>query len=285
MNKVYRRLRQLLQPRSVDIPLPGSFGGAGPLRLHTDQGRDQIVMELAAHGWNSFERPVPAMVASCAQICDGVFFDIGANTGLYSLLAARAAPDLDIHAFEPYPPVSKILLANIALNALSARITVSSFALAEAAGTRSLFVPLQDHGLVESSCSLNADFKAEHSTTLPIQVTTIDDYIESTGIARLGLLKIDVESTEHQVIAGGERSIARDRPLIVLEVLHLADHHWLTGFCDRNGYRIYTLHPDAAQKRNQVAFDGGAWNQCFCPQEKVDVLRQCADAVGLRFEH
>jgi FkbM family methyltransferase len=40
--------------------------------------------------------------------------DVGANTGLYSLLAAAAHPDARVTAFEPYVPVAAPLGANLA---------------------------------------------------------------------------------------------------------------------------------------------------------------------------
>jgi FkbM family methyltransferase len=240
-------------------------------------------MELAVHGWNSFEHPVPDVVSSLAQVTDGSFFDVGANSGLYALLAASASKQVKIHAFEPYPPAIDALLRNIALNDLVQRITLCRSALGDKAGRQPLYIPLQDHGLLESSASLNAGFKTEHSRVLDIDATTIDDYVLESATIRLGLLKIDVESTEHQVLAGGMETIGRDRPLIVLEVLHLADHAWLDTFCRQNNYRIFTLHPQHIQIRDTVAFHGDAWNQCFCPEEKLSVLRHCAEKIGLDF--
>jgi FkbM family methyltransferase len=253
------------------------------LILSSDRGRDQIAMELATHGWNSFEYPAPDVVSSLAQVADGSFFDVGANSGLYALLAASASKQVKIHAFEPYPPAIDALRKNIALNHLVERITLCRSALSDKAGKQSLYIPLQDHGLLESSASLNAGFKTEHSSVLDIDATTIDDYVLEFSPIRLGLLKIDVESTEHQVLAGGMKTIGRDRPLIVLEVLHLADHPLLDTFCRENNYRIFTMHPQHIQIRDTVAFHGDAWNQCFCPEEKLPVLRGCAEKIGIQF--
>lgn len=283
MTAISKSLRRLLQPGKIRIALPTYFEASRSLILSSDRGRDQIAMELAAHGWNSFERPVPGVVSSLAQITDGSFFDVGANSGLYALLAASASTQLSIHAFEPYPPAIDVIKKNIARNGLLERITLCQSALSDKSGRQSLYIPLQDHGLLESSASLNAGFKAEHSAVADVDTTTIDAYVSEPGSIRLGLLKIDVESTEHQVLAGGKHTISRDRPLIVLEVLHLANHPWLDTFCRENNYGIFTLHPNHIQARDTVAFHGDAWNQCFCPQEKLSVLRSCAEQIGIRF--
>lgn len=253
------------------------------MSLLTERGRDQIVLEIAAGGWDSFERPLPALIAAAVRRVSGAFFDVGANTGLYALLAACASREVQVHAFEPYPPAIETLEKNIVLNGFDDRITICRCALGESPERKPLYIPLQNHGLMESSASLNADFKQEHSDVLSIEVTTIDDYLSGLQPLRLGLLKIDVESTEHQVLAGGADSISRDRPLIVLEVLHLADHGWLDAFCRSNQYRIFTLHPNRVERRDSVSFHGDAWNQCFCPEEKVATLESLAADTGLAF--
>lgn len=283
MNTIRRKLHQLLQPRKVNIALPEYFEVANHLQLMTERGRDQIAMELAAHGWSSFERPLPAVISAAVQLVRGAFFDVGANTGLYSLLTACSTRHVDIHAFEPYPPALVTLRKNIELNRLGSRIAVCQSALGEAPGQHPLYIPLQNHGRMESSASLNANFKAEHSEVIDIEVTTVDAYVSRLELARVGLLKIDVESTEHQVLAGGMETIAKDRPLIVLEVLHLADHLWLDAFCKQNRYSIFTLQPDRIQAQTSVSFHGDAWNQCFCPEEKLPVLKHCARKTGLKF--
>lgn len=283
MTALRTRIRRLLRPRKVVVPLPEDFEAAARLILLTAGGRDQIATEVSARGWRSFEWPLPALIAAAVRQVEGSFIDVGANTGFYALLAACASRAATVHAFEPYPPVLETLRRNISINRLEDRITICPQALGSSAGRQPLYVPLQDHGLMESSASLNAGFKPEHSDVIEIDVTTLDAYVSGLQSARVGLLKIDVESTEQQVIAGGSRTIARDRPLIVLEVLHLADHRRLEGFCAGNDYIPFTLHRDRIERRPTVRFHGDAWNQCFCPQERLPLLQACAAGAGLPF--
>src|SRR4051794_10870809 len=48
-----------------------------------------------------------------------VIFDVGANVGIYSLLAAEANPAAEIHAFEPSVSMAKVLASNLRLNNLT----------------------------------------------------------------------------------------------------------------------------------------------------------------------
>ena len=283
VKRVYTRLRQLLEPKYVHLSAPDYFEDSTDILLSTARGRDSIALRLARGGWDGFEAPVPNVVAACAQYTEGAFFDVGANTGLYSLLVAKASLNTSVHAFEPYTPARENLLANIRCNSLASRIDVVEFALSDKKGVQALYIPLQNHGSIESSSSLNPDFKPEHAQAIQVNVSTLDDYVEENEINRLGLLKIDVESTEHLVIAGADDTIKRDRPLIVVEVLHLANHQWLNQFCLDNTYRAFTLHIDSICGRDFVAFDNTAWNQCLCPQENTSILQRCAQTIGLEF--
>ena len=281
--RAYTRFKQLLEPQYVHLSAPSYFEDSTDILLSTARGRDSIALRLARGGWTGFEAPVPDVVAACAQCIEGVFFDVGANTGLYSLLVARASLRTSVYAFEPYPPARENLLVNITCNSLASRINVTEFALSERKGIQAMYIPLQDHGSIESSSSLNPDFKPEHARVIQVKTITLDEYVQDNEINHLGLLKIDVESTEHQVIAGALETIKRNRPLIVLEVLHLANHQWLNHFCQENSYRAFTLHVDSIRGRDQVTFDNSAWNQCFCPQESTGILQQCAQIIGLEF--
>lgn len=281
--RTYRRLLQALQPKRASLKLPDYFEDRTDLVLTTAWGRDNIALKLARHGWLGFEAPVPDVISFCAQRCEGAFIDAGANTGLYSLLAAKSSRTVQIHAFEPHARARTIFLANLKRNGLEPRVCVIEDALSDRAGIQNLYVPLQAHGFVESGSSLNAEFKPRHGSVVKVRVTTIDDYVHASAIDRLGLLKIDVESMEHQVLAGGARTIAQDRPLIVLEVLHLADQEALDRFCRNNHYRAFTLQPDLIKGQDRAVFHPAAWNQCFCPSESVELLEQCAQTIGLGF--
>lgn len=273
----------MLQPRHVEVALPAYFKDRTPLSLYTAAGRDSIAMQFNQDGWAGFEFPVPDMVAACVQCCTGAFLDVGANTGIYSLVAARSSPAVDVHAFEPYLPVRKILLKNIGHNRLSGRIQVTEKALCDHPGSEWMYVPLQDHGLVESSCSLNADFKGAHSSKIEVTTTTIDEYVREEDVDHVGLIKIDVESTEHRVIAGGSHVIGTNRPVVILEVLHLADADWLNQFCQDQNYVPFLLHPHGLSRRAKVSFHAEAWNQCFCPKEKLDLIDSVVKIIGLNF--
>src|SRR5688572_4994046 len=73
-------------------------------------------------------------IRTCVEPGD-VFYDIGANIGLYTLLAGRrVGPEGMVYAFEPHVANVQSLLHNVALNELSGRVKVLSCALHEKEG-------------------------------------------------------------------------------------------------------------------------------------------------------
>jgi FkbM family methyltransferase len=269
-----RALERAADVVTVRPPMGRSFA------VHGVEGRDQIANAFRSEGWRSFERPLPDVFARVAGGTDGVIVDVGANTGFYALLATAVASRAPVVAFEPYPPAAAILRENVRLN-FARRIQVFPLALGREPGTASLHVPDPEHGLVETSASLNHEFRDEGVTSaVEVEVTTLD-LAMTHETAAVGLVKIDVESTEHDVLVGGETVIARDRPVIVLEVLPLGDLEGLESFRDRHGYVDIRLRPDAAVVGDHVHFDPDAWNHVWAPKERLDVVLAACRASHL----
>jgi FkbM family methyltransferase len=172
-----------------------------------------------------------------------VAFDIGANIGYYALhwLPLQAAGGV-VHAFEPVPYAHAILSRNIAMNGAQDRVVVNDVALADARGSRVMFVPGTTGSGASSFRNLHAD---ETNEEISVRVETLDDYFSGSGLAALDLIKADVEGAELLVMQGGMRTIARHKPLICLELLR----KWSAGF----GY-----HPN-----DVIALLGSAGYACY----------------------
>lgn len=258
---------------SVPVRIPGAWPH-GRFVLQACGGRDLVARSLWFEGWSGFEKPLPDLIAAFARRVSGTFLDIGANTGLYSLIVKRANPGLSVYAFEPFPPVFDLLKRNIELNGCTGSITLEQFALGAADGEAQLFVPLQDHGVVESSCSLNAGFKEAHSAALTVPVTTVDSYLTKHRVTDLALLKVDVEGHEHAVFSGASASVKQNRPIIFYELLPQADNDMIEKFRQDHGYVSYQLHPTACARETSTAFHADAWNHLMAPAEQTALVER-----------
>ena len=131
-------------------------------------------------------------------------FDIGANIGSYSLLAANAA-GARVVAFEPHPKTADFLERNIAHNRLGGQIAVRRVALSDREGSGALTDTLDTmNHLVEHSAS----------GSRAVALQTLD---HEAALLRPTMLKIDVEGHEEMVLAGGGAALA-DPGLLAVEI-------------------------------------------------------------------
>ena len=241
-------------------------------------GRDQIVATAALSSWAAFERPLPALLHGWVARTPGLVVDVGANTGFYALLAACASPKARVLAFEPYWPVFEVLVRNLDANACGRRIEAVPLALSRREGTATLYVPTQEHGLMETSSSLEASFKTVHSEAQAIRTATLDGFLAGhrRGRDRVTLIKVDVEGHDTAVLEGARRTVARSRPLLFVEVLPHADIATLTRFLAEERYVDVPILPDAPlRQETQVRVHAEAWNHALVPAEAA------ADLLGL----
>jgi FkbM family methyltransferase len=142
--------------------------------------------------------------------------DVGANAGVFTLIAAKlVGASGTVHAFEPSPRDRERLVANVRTNELS-NVHVHASALGRAAGKAVLAVAGAGHPghntIGGFAYSADAD-----SYSLEVEVSTLDDFVKEQKLARLDLLKIDVEGSETAVLQGARDSVRRFRPVIVAE--------------------------------------------------------------------
>jgi FkbM family methyltransferase len=247
---------------------------ARPFTMVRVNGTDQIAAALATDGWLGFERPLPDVFTALVRAKGGLVLDVGANTGFYALIAISVDPSVRVHAFEPYPPVLDLLHANLAINRVGTRVRVYEEAIGRTPSTALLHIPDPSHGLVETSASLNPSFRVEGDrSAVSVVVTTLDGHCEheaSDGANdRVGVIKIDVESLEHEVLAGATSLLERDRPYVVVEVLPTSDIDALETIRATSDYVDVRLRPADAVAGAAVAFDPDGWNHLWIPQERL----------------
>ncbi|HYZ61411.1 MAG TPA: FkbM family methyltransferase [Acetobacteraceae bacterium] len=248
----------------VEAALPrGATGDYLVMLRH--RGRDSTAGFLLHGGWDEFERPMPGYFYRWAKANPGLIVDGGANTGFYALLAARASAENRVLAFEPDPLVRGLLLSNIEANGLGNQIEVRATALSDRSGTAALYVPSQEHGLIETSASLEGRFKGRHAQVIEVETTTVD----AVGGA-VRILKLDVAGHEATALEGAERTVSEHRPLIFLEVLDRADFGALSLFIARHGYVDVPMRAQGVPSAQaSVTFELDAWNHALVPAEAL----------------
>jgi FkbM family methyltransferase len=122
---------------------------------------------------------------------DGVFIDIGANIGLYSVAVGRHVPDGSVIAIEPNARCCERLRFNLACNGMSwAR--VAAVGVADYRGRASLHNPLNNLAIVNTVRDDDAG---------AVEVRTLLDVLDETKPAAIHAMKIDIEGGEFAALA------------------------------------------------------------------------------------
>lgn len=145
-----------------------------------------------------------------------VFYDVGANVGRYTCLAANQGTT--VCAFEPHPENANRLRENLELNPGSADVFEIALSDEDASGHLSL---ARDNELGEGGHKIGAG----GDSSVPIEYRRGDTAIHEYELHEPTVVKIDVEGAECRVIEGFEETIRQSRPVLYIEVHphHMAD--------------------------------------------------------------
>jgi FkbM family methyltransferase len=195
--------------RLVDLLWKSLSTGSTALPTTLSQAEVQIVCDLTQYiqrhiyYWGSYEREACAIWMQRAR-SSRTIFDVGANIGIYSLLAATANPQAHVHAFEPTPEIIYAFRQNIQLNNLT-NITVNATGIGKEDGCAVL---RQCRGLDETNEGMNFIVEIaqeKFASDLRVPVVSLDNYCERQGIDQIDLLKMDIEGGEYDALNGATR--------------------------------------------------------------------------------
>ncbi len=234
------------------------------------RGDDWIANQVFWRGWEGYERETSALFFRLAAR-SRVTLDVGAYVGFYALLAAHANPQAAVFAFEPLPSVFSRLRNNVEANGLS-NIECVEAAVGAADGMADFY-----HVAAEtpSSSSLSYDFMRPTAglTRSRVRVVALDTFLGERNVADVGLMKIDTETTEIDVLRGATQLLRRSKPLILCGVLPGHDVEGpLEDLLRPLGCHFYLLGPRGPEAREPVAADASRLNYLFAPLEASEGL-------------
>lgn len=143
-----------------------------------------------------------------------VLYDIGANIGVYALIAAKIAPEAAIVAFEPAYATFAELCENVRLNGAMSAVTPLPVVLGETTRVGSLAYRDTAAGAADHTLD-----QGSGSYVQPVLVHALDDLVARYGLAAPTLVKLDVDGAEAEVLRGA-RDVLRSPQLrsLVVEV-------------------------------------------------------------------
>ncbi len=170
---------------------------------------------LRAGDWEKFEWDwiTPYLPAG------GVFVDVGAHVGTYSLKAAKAIGEHGrVIAIEPNPATAAHLRQGIAASRRG-NVTVVEAACGEQRSRMKLFTSTAINTGMTSFSSENASHTVVPYSSVEVDVIPLDDILSPLNLQRVDVLKVDTEGAETMVLRSARASVARFHPIIVVETV------------------------------------------------------------------
>jgi FkbM family methyltransferase len=201
-----RAVRPLVQLYGTRIGWPLSCGYRIILDRPTEWMQGTILVQRV------FE---PAVVSILMRLLDpgDLFFDVGANMGHHTLVAASRGAV--VHAFEPVPRLVRRIRDNIRLNKLACDIRVLETAVASENGFAILHISQRSD---DGSHSLIEGVPSRSVTSITVQTMTLDRYLHDHACGVPDVVKLDVEGSEAAVLDGARTLLeAPSPPAFVLE--------------------------------------------------------------------
>lgn len=258
------------------------------INLCSSNNMDTVFNTVRDHGIDKYEEPFTNIIIEILKINPGIFMDVGANTGLYSLIAAAVDESIEVLAFEPLDSVRELLDININLNPhLASRIKVEPFALSQKKGTFQFYETINKFEFISTSSSLEKRHAAEVGDSYverKIKTCKLNDYLKKVGEAPISFIKIDVEGHEHAVISGGRKFFAEKRPIFSVEILANSEKETINNFVKEENYLTFSMNRKSLRQCSKVEFFSDAWNHLVVPAEKINQIFQLCRALDLRID-
>ena len=176
---------------------------------------------------------------------NNIFWDIGANIGLYSIYSKIVNEKLKVISFEPSTFNLNLLSRNISINSYEKDISIFPIALSDKKNYFSIF---NETYLLEgaSMSTFDNDFGYDSNIIIPqnkskIFGTNIDELINSKILEVPDYIKIDVDGMEHLILLGAKETLKDKNIKSILIELNLdfkMQHDTCTKILETNGFKL-----------------------------------------------
>jgi FkbM family methyltransferase len=188
--------------------------------------------------------------------------------GQYTLLAAGLG--CKVHSFEPAPAMFRFLSDNT--KAVGKWAQINQCALSDSEEPVTLYMAKPNN---VGATSFRDQYWAS-GQTFQVACTTLDHYLDQNGIAKVDVMKIDVEGAEMAVLRGAEKLLSGpDRPALVLEYEESAQQRFgsscaeLTSFLTAHGYELERITDQAVVPYTRKEQEDYSFNILASPSAAV----------------
>ena len=203
-----------------------------------------------------------------------VFWDIGANIGLYSIYAAVKFKDIEIISFEPSTSNTRTLSRNISINNLESKISIFPLALSDKENIISYFNETKfSEGSSISNFNSNVDYRGEIVKENQIKNkynlfgTNIDNLILNKILTVPNYIKIDVDGIEHLILKGAE-NLLKNKYLKELSIemnpSYVKQYEFINNIMEENNFKkVASLNKRLLSDKNYKLKSNETVNEIF----------------------
>jgi len=192
-------------------------------------------------------------------------FDIGANTGVYSMVSKAVNSSAEVHAFEPFEAIHKKLEYNAGINHF--QIHTNCKAISNYTGEGVIYTDGSDFAY-SVTVNKNLWVNDKEPVKLNIKTITLKEYIEQNNITNIDLMKIDVETHEPEVMEGFSPYFDQFNPILLIEILNDEVALKLNNYFDINKYNFYNIDEKAGIRKTTSLMKSDFYNYLIVPKEK-----------------
>lgn len=176
----------------------------------------------------------------------GVFYDIGANRGFFSLLGARlVGAQGKVFAFEPFPGNVAQLKKLFELNQLH-NVTLVPKAVSDASGTAEIFA--QETGTMSDGVTATL-LQRPGDKPLQIETLALDEFLASHPAPTF--VKMDIEGAEVMALKGAQSLLKQSAPLVWLIECHSDQlERDVAELLSAHGYATRIIQPRFVSRRS-----------------------------------
>ena len=243
-------------------------------------------------GYDNFFEPEPWLVSLLRKILGSAssqdyFIDVGVNVGQTLLKVKLVNRSISYFGFEPNPSCLFYLYELIRVNDFQ-NVTIFPFALSDSSGVIDL--NLYTTNATDSTASIVQGFRRKSTNKIKVPVLNGREVLQLQTI-KIGVIKIDVEGGELEVINGMLSFIQRDRPLIICEILpvynagnvfRLTRQEQLEAILESASYKIARIdNCGGVAEINLIGVnsDIDLVNYLLFPEEKRELLQRNMDLL------
>ena len=201
------------------------FKGTFIFKIEKNKLRFINVREIIANNifysgiFGNFEGETLRLWYEISKEVKGLVLDIGAHSGIYSLVAASANKQCSIVAFEPHPNNFDLLCKNIQINEFS-NITSDNRAISNKTGKALFYNYFGGESENTGFTLIDHRYIDPESSSISCATISFKEYLESNHKKQiLSLVKLDIERAELIVLKDGIERLQKDQTIVFCEIL------------------------------------------------------------------